>query len=83
MIYFFGGLLQITACVMEWVLGNTFSMVIFGTYGSFWFALATSLVPFYDSEGAFTNGKTGNALIQAEDSYYTSYGMYISYTFKV
>ena len=31
--YFFGGMLQIIGSVMEWILGNTFPFVVFGTYG--------------------------------------------------
>lgn len=31
--YFFGGLLQIMGCVMEWLIGNTFPFVVFGSFG--------------------------------------------------
>lgn len=73
-IYFFGGLLQILGCVMEWILGNTFSMVVFGTYGAFWFTLGTTLVPFYNAEGAFTTGQTGSAVLAGKAEFYASYG---------
>lgn len=29
----FGGVLQMLACTMEWFLGNTFSFLVFGTFG--------------------------------------------------
>ena len=31
--YFFGGLLQIIGSIMEWIIGNTFPFVVFGSYG--------------------------------------------------
>jgi succinate-acetate transporter protein len=60
---------------MEWILGNTFSMIVFGTYGAFWLTLGATLTPFYNAEGFFTTGKTGDALLAAEAEYYSSYGM--------
>lgn len=74
-IYFFGGTLQILGAVMEWILGNTFSMLVFATYGAFWLTLGATLTPFYNAEGFFTNGQTGNALVAAQEEYYASYGM--------
>lgn len=82
-IYFFGGTLQIIGAVMEWILGNTFSMVVFGTYGAFWLTLATTLVPFYNAEGYFTAGKTGAALLAGEAEFYESFGMLTSLTLSL
>lgn len=31
--YAFGGLLQIISSIMEWIIGNTFPFVVFGSYG--------------------------------------------------
>ncbi len=31
--YTFGGMLQIIGSVMEWIIGNTFPFVVFGSYG--------------------------------------------------
>lgn len=42
---FFGGMLQIIGAVMEWVLGNTFSMCLFFTYGTFWIVAGTQNIP--------------------------------------
>ncbi|KAF2170804.1 hypothetical protein M409DRAFT_63862 [Zasmidium cellare ATCC 36951] len=45
--FYFGGMLQLLACVMEWVLGNTFSFLVFGSFGAAWFALSSlNLEPF-------------------------------------
>ncbi|KAJ6151180.1 hypothetical protein N7470_007774 [Penicillium chermesinum] len=44
---FFGGIVQIFGAVGEWLLNNTFSCVLFFTYGSFWIAQGTSLMPFF------------------------------------
>lgn len=31
--YFYGGLLQIIASILEWILGNTFPFVVFASFG--------------------------------------------------
>jgi succinate-acetate transporter protein len=36
---FFGGLAQVLAGIMEFLKGNTFSLVAFTSYGSFWLSL--------------------------------------------
>lgn len=32
-LYFFGGTLQVIACILEFILGNTFPCIVFGTFG--------------------------------------------------
>jgi hypothetical protein len=59
--YFFGDLLQIIGSIMEWIIGNTFPFVVFGSYGAFWLALGATLQPTYNAEGAYTEGLTGAA----------------------
>lgn len=41
----FGGLLMLLGAIGEWILGNTFPCVVFGSFGSFWIALAITLMP--------------------------------------
>ncbi|KAI5268192.1 hypothetical protein E4T47_07817 [Aureobasidium subglaciale] len=59
--YFFGGMLQMIGCLLEWFIGNTFSFVVFGSFGAFWLAFAITLTPFYNAEGAFTSTATTSA----------------------
>lgn len=44
---FFGGMIQIIAAVGEWIIGNTFSMCVFFTYGTFWIVNGTQLIPWF------------------------------------
>jgi uncharacterized protein len=44
---FFGGALQILGAVGEWILGNTFPMCLFFTYGTFWIVAGAQLVPWF------------------------------------
>jgi succinate-acetate transporter protein len=37
--FFYGGLAQVMAGLMEWKKGNTFGMVAFTSYGMFWISL--------------------------------------------
>jgi len=51
--FFFGGLLMILGAVGEFILGNTFPFVVFGSFGAFWLSFAATLQPFYNAWGAY------------------------------
>lgn len=50
--FFFGGLLMILGSLGEWIMGNTFPFVVFGSFGAFWLTFACVLDPTY---GSFSN----------------------------
>ncbi|EFX04936.1 gpr1-like plasma membrane protein [Grosmannia clavigera kw1407] len=43
--YFFGGLLQVITGLLEWILGNTFSSVVFSSFGAFFLTFGATLTP--------------------------------------
>lgn len=43
--YFLGGLLLILSSILEFLLGNSFPMVVFAVYGGFWLSFAGTLTP--------------------------------------
>jgi len=49
----FGGVLMILGAVGEWIIGNTFPFVVFGSFGAFWLTFGFTQVPFYNAAGAF------------------------------
>lgn len=53
MYYFFGGLLMILGSFLEFILGNTFPFVVFGSFGAFWLTFAATLTPFYNAAIAY------------------------------
>ncbi|KAL9596657.1 MAG: hypothetical protein Q9219_005652 [cf. Caloplaca sp. 3 TL-2023] len=53
--FFFGGLLMILGSVGEWIIGNTFPFVVFGTFGAFWAAFGATLVPWFNAYGAYVS----------------------------
>lgn len=60
---------------MEWMLGNTFSFLVFGTFGAAWLALACSNLPMIGAMGAYTTGAVGpEATAAAEAEFYSSFG---------
>jgi hypothetical protein len=79
--YFFGGMLQIIGSVMEWIIGNTFPFVVFGSYGAFWLALGATLQPSFNASGAYVDGKTGAAAAAGEAEFLSSFGMLFSVEF--
>ncbi|KAJ9296873.1 hypothetical protein DTO271G3_5072 [Paecilomyces variotii] len=74
--YFIGGLLMIIAGVMEWILGNTFTLVVLSSFGAFWLSLATTLVPAYGAAAAFEpNDPTNPGFNSSFAFYYVFFGL--------
>ena len=38
---------------LQWILGNTFPCVVFGSFGAFWLSYGATLQPFYNAYGAY------------------------------
>lgn len=51
--YFFGGLLMILGSFLEFILGNTFPFVVFGSFGAFWLSYGATLTPLYNASIAY------------------------------
>ncbi|KAL8891384.1 MAG: hypothetical protein Q9192_005752 [Flavoplaca navasiana] len=51
--FFFGGVLMILGAIGEWIIGNTFPFVVFGTFGAFWLTFGATLVPSFNAYGAY------------------------------
>jgi len=51
--YFFGGLLMVLGAFLEFILGNTFPFVVFGSFGAFWLTFAATLTPYYNASIAY------------------------------
>ena len=51
--FFFGGVLMILGSIGEWIIGNTFPFVVFGTFGAFWLTFGATLVPSFNAYGAY------------------------------
>lgn len=51
--YSFGGVLMILGGFLEFILGNTFPFVVFGSFGAFWLTFGMTLTPFYNAAAAY------------------------------
>jgi len=52
--YSFGGILMVLGSIGEWVIGNTFPFVVFGSFGAFWFTFGITLTPYFNAQTAYT-----------------------------
>ncbi|KAL4926779.1 transcriptional activator of ethanol catabolism AlcS [Aspergillus undulatus] len=52
-IIFLGGLLLLITSILEFILGNTFPCVVFGTIGGFWFAFAATMIPSFNAAAPY------------------------------
>lgn len=51
--YFFGGMLMTVGALLEFILGNTFPFVVFGSFGAFWLSFGATLTPYFNASVAY------------------------------
>ena len=44
---------MIIGSVLEFILGNTFPFVVFGSFGAFWLQYGGTLIPYFNASGAY------------------------------
>ncbi|EJD05917.1 uncharacterized protein FOMMEDRAFT_26712 [Fomitiporia mediterranea MF3/22] len=72
------------ACIMEWLIGNTFPCVVFGTFGGFWISYAINVQPTLQLAASFapasdvSNGITAAAAGAATPQYNAGLGLYFT-----
>lgn len=76
-LFAFGGILMILGAVGEFILGNTFPFVVFGTFGAFWLAFAMTLQPFYNTYGFFAPAGEAPAAGLAAPTFYNSFAFFL------
>ncbi|KAJ6183690.1 hypothetical protein N7519_004991 [Penicillium mononematosum] len=54
-IIFLGGLLLLITSILEFIIGNTFPCVVFGTIGGFWFAFAATMIPAFNAAAPYSS----------------------------
>jgi succinate-acetate transporter protein len=70
------------ACIMEWIMGNTFPSVVFGTFGGFWLSYAIINTPTMQIAASFApaadagNGITATMAGSQSPSFNVGLGMY-------
>ncbi|KKK20547.1 hypothetical protein ARAM_005064 [Aspergillus rambellii] len=56
--FFFGGILLMVGGFLEFIIGNTFSSVVFMSFASFYLTLGSTLQPFYGAYAAYSPSAT-------------------------
>lgn len=72
-IVFLGGLLLLITSIFEFILGNTFPCVVFGSIGGFWFAFAATMVPSFNAAAPYSSSTTDTAAGLASASFMNTY----------
>ncbi|KAF8161950.1 GPR1/FUN34/yaaH family-domain-containing protein [Mycena galopus ATCC 62051] len=70
-LYFVGGLGMTIGGLLEWVIGNTFSFVVFSTFGGFWLSLAVLFDPSKGIAAAFPGGANSPEFNHGVQFYFT------------
>jgi len=74
--FFFGGLLMILGSIGEFLIGNTFPFVVFGSFGAFWLGFAATLQPFYNAYGAYSPDPTNPGLGLNTAGFHSSFAFF-------
>ncbi|KAA6406811.1 MAG: hypothetical protein FRX48_09535 [Lasallia pustulata] len=75
--FFMGGLLMFTGGILECVLGNTFSFIVFASYGGFWLSVGITLTPSYNAYNAYNANSAQIAHELASPPFNSAYGFYL------
>lgn len=63
--------------ILEWILGNTFPAVVFGTFGTFWLSFASTLNPSFSAFASYAPaGEPGAAGLETQ-GFNASFGTYM------
>ena len=65
----------------QWILGNTFPCVVFGSFGSFWIALGITLMPYTGAFGDYSTNPNNPALGLESVGFNVGWGMTIKSLF--
>ena len=74
--YFIGGFLMSLGGILEFFLGNTFSFVVFCSFGGFWFTLGATLTPAFNAYGEYATDPSNIATGLTSRSFHASFGTY-------
>lgn len=74
--FFFGGLLMVIGSFLEWIVGNTFPFVVFGSFGAYWLTIGATLQPFYSAFGNYAPTGEPAAAGIAEPAFLNSFGYF-------
>ena len=72
--YFIGGFLMSLGGILEFFLGNTFSFVVFCSFGGFWFTFGATLTPAFNAYGAYSPDPANPALGAESAQFHASFG---------
>ena len=72
--FFIGGFLMSLGGILEFFLGNTFSFVVFCSFGGFWFTLGATLTPAFNAYGAYSSDPTNPSLGLQSAGFHASFG---------
>nr|DAA06456.1 TPA_inf: GPR1/FUN34/YaaH-class plasma membrane protein [Aspergillus clavatus] len=72
-IIFLGGGLLVLTSILEFILGNTFPCVVFGTIGAFWFAFGSTMLPAFNAAAPYSASTTDTVAGLAAPGFLNTY----------
>ncbi|KAF4991918.1 hypothetical protein FDECE_13860 [Fusarium decemcellulare] len=81
--FFFGGMLQILGCVLEWIVGNTFPFVVSACFGAFWLAMGVTNQPSFNAQAYYIDSGGGIEQFYASFSFFWMAMSIVNFFFTV
>lgn len=81
--YFIGGLLMTLAGVLEFILGNTFTFVVFCSFGGFWFSFGATLTPAYNATGAYNPSNPMNPEFHSSFAFFALFMGFLCFVYLI
>jgi uncharacterized protein len=77
MFLFTGPVLQILATIFEWIMGNFFSMMVFGVFSVFWLSFGLLQLPTLDLAAAYSTSGTDAVAGTGSRAYNAAIALYL------
>ncbi|KAJ6100349.1 hypothetical protein N7467_001884 [Penicillium canescens] len=72
-----GGAIQFLGAIGEWILGNTFSTVVFFAFGGFWLTYGTAINPNSGASAAYSPNPANPVLGLSEPGFFATFGFFL------
>lgn len=70
---------MLLGAVGEWILGNTYPFVVFGTFGAFWLSFGGTLQPDFNAYGAYSPDPSNPAAGLTTVGFNSSFGTFVPF----
>ena len=65
--------------VLEFVLGNTFPFIVFGSFGAFWLTYGATVTPYFNASGAYASSTATDSPTASNPTFEATFAFFFLY----